>query len=85
MRADAEADKARILGNAERQAAQMMKDAEQRIAAEIEYARAALTKEVTYAATKASEDLLRKKMVPSDQQKLISSFITDIQSNREVR
>jgi F-type H+-transporting ATPase subunit b len=85
MRADAEADKARILGNAERQAAQMKKDAEQRIAAEIEYARAALTKEVTYAATKATEDLLKKKMVPSDQQKLISSFITDIQSNREAR
>jgi F-type H+-transporting ATPase subunit b len=85
MRADAEADKARILGNAERQAALMKKDAEQRIAAEIEYARAALTKEVSYAATKATEDLLKKKMVPSDQQKLVTSFITDIQSNREAR
>ena len=63
----------------------MKKDAEQRIAAEIEYARAALTKEVTYAATKATEDLLKKKMVPSDQQKLVTSFISDIQSNREAR
>ena len=85
MRADAEADKARILENAERQSVQMKKDAEQRIAAEIEYARAALTKEVTAAATKATEDLLKKKMVPSDQQKLITSFITDIQSSKEAR
>jgi F-type H+-transporting ATPase subunit b len=85
MRADAEADKVRILENAGRQAAQMKKDAEQRIAAEIEYARAALTKEVTAAATKATEELLKKKMVPGDQQKLITSFISDIQSSKEAR
>jgi len=85
MRADAEADKARILENAERQSAQMKKDAEQRIAAEIQLARASLTKEVTAAATKATEELLKKKMVPSDQQKLITSFISDIQSGKEAR
>jgi len=85
MRADAEADKARILENAGRQATQMKKDAEQRIAAEIEYARAALTKEVTVAATKATEELLKKKMVPSDQQKLVTTFISDIQSAKEAR
>ena len=85
MRADAEADKARILENAERQAAQMKKDAEQRIAAEIELARAKLTREVTAAATKATEDLLRKKMVPGDQQKLVSTFIADIQAGKEAR
>lgn len=85
MRADAEADKARILDNAARQATQMKKDAEQRIAAEIEYARAALMKEVTAAATRATEELLKKKMVPGDQQKLITSFISDIQSSKEAR
>jgi F-type H+-transporting ATPase subunit b len=85
MRADAEADKARILENASRQAALMKKDAEQRIAAEIEYARAQLTKEVTAASAKATEELLKKKMVPSDQQKLVTSFISDIQSGREAR
>jgi F-type H+-transporting ATPase subunit b len=78
MRADAEADKARILENAQRQSAQMKKDAEQRIAAEIELARAQLTKEVTAAAAKATEELLKQKMVPADQQKLISTFINDI-------
>ena len=40
IRADAEADKARILDNAAKQAAQLKKEAEQRIAAEIELARA---------------------------------------------
>jgi F-type H+-transporting ATPase subunit b len=80
LRADAEADKQRILGNAERQAAQMKKDAEQRIAAEIEYARARLTREVTAAASAATEKLLRAKMTPGDQQKLVSTFISDIQA-----
>ena len=83
LRADAEADKARILENAEKQAALMKRDAEQRIAAEIEYARAQLTREVTAAAAAATEKLLRAKMTPGDQQKLVTSFITDIQAPRK--
>lgn len=79
MRKDAETDKARILANAEKQAAQMKKDAEARIAAEIEYARALLTREVTAAAAGATEKLLREKMLPADQSKLVTSFITDVQ------
>lgn len=79
LRKDAEADKQRILENAERQAAVMKREAEARIAAEIEYARAQLTREVTAAATAATEQLLRAKMTPGDQQKLVTSFISDIQ------
>jgi F0F1-type ATP synthase membrane subunit b/b' len=56
----------------------MKKEAEARIAAEIEMARTQLTREVTIAATKATEELLRKKMVPGDQQKLVSTFISDL-------
>jgi F0F1-type ATP synthase membrane subunit b/b' len=41
-------------------------------------ARTQLTREVTIAATKATEELLRKKMVPGDQQKLVSTFISDL-------
>jgi len=78
MRKDAEADKARILANAERQAAQMKKDAEARIAAEIELARAALTREVTAAAAGATEKLLREKLQAADQQKLVTTFISDL-------
>jgi len=80
MRADAEADKIRILDNAAKQSAQMKREAEQRIQAEIELARATLTREVTAAAAAATEKLLRAKMVPGDQQKLVSSFIADIKS-----
>lgn len=80
MRKDAEADKARILENAERQAAQMKRDAESRIAAEIELARATLTREVTAAATTATEKLLRDKLQAADQQKLVASFIADVQA-----
>jgi F-type H+-transporting ATPase subunit b len=78
IRADAEADKKRILEAAEHLAAQMKRDAELRIAAEIELARAQLTKEVTAAAVGATEKLLKDKATPDDQRKLVSSFIEGI-------
>ncbi len=80
MKKDAETDKARILDNAAKQSAQLKKDAEARIAAEIEYARAALMREVTVAATTATEKLLREKMQPADQSKLVAAFINDVQA-----
>lgn len=80
MKKDAEADKARILENAEKQSAQLKRDAESRIAAEIEFARAALTREVTAAAAAATEKILREKMQASDQSKLVSTFIADLQA-----
>lgn len=79
MRADAEAEKTRILAAAEAQAAQMKRDAELRIAAEIEQARALLTREVTAAAAAATEKLLRDKLTPKDQQQLVAGFIADVQ------
>jgi F0F1-type ATP synthase membrane subunit b/b' len=78
MRADAAADRKRILAAAEAQSAQMQKDAEQRIAAELELARAKLTREVAVAAIAATEKLLREKVTPADQQRLVAGFITDI-------
>lgn len=81
MRIDAENDKKRILATAEAQAQQMKRDAELRIAAEIELARAQLTREVTAAAAAAAEKLLRAKMTPGDQQKLVASFIAGIQND----
>lgn len=80
IRADAEADKKRILEAAQVQAAVMKRDAEQRIAAEIELARAQLTKEVTAAAAGATEKLLREKVTSDDQNKLVSTFIGNVQS-----
>lgn len=82
IRADAEADKKRILEAAAQQAAQMKRDAEQRIAAEIELARHQLTKEVTAAAAGATEKLLREKLTSDDQNKLVSTFISNVSSTR---
>lgn len=81
IRADAEADKKRILEAAQVQAVAMKRDAEQRIAAEIEIARAALTKEVTAAASGATEKLLRDKVTGDDQNKLVSTFLSNVSAN----
>jgi F-type H+-transporting ATPase subunit b len=75
IRADADADKARILAAADAQAAQMKRDAETRIAAEILLARAQLTKEITAAATKATALLVQKNLTPTDQERLVGAFI----------
>jgi F-type H+-transporting ATPase subunit b len=83
MRADAEADKKRILATAEAQAAQMKKDADQRIAAEIEYARATLTRQVTDAAIAATEKILRAKETTEDEANLVNAFIGDLQKAGE--
>ncbi len=76
IRAAADEDKKRILENAERQSAQMKHDAELRIAAEIEMARAQLAREVAAAASQATEKLLREKVTPDDQKKLVGNFIS---------
>jgi F-type H+-transporting ATPase subunit b len=78
IRADADADKARILAAAAKQAEQMKKDADQRIAAEIELARASLQREVAVAATGATEKLLRDKLTGDDQTKLVTTFIGNV-------
>ncbi len=87
IRAGAEADRKRVLETAERQAAQLKREAEQRIAAEIEIARATLTREVTAAAATAAETILRDKVTPADQQKLVGAFIGELQgaSRKEAR
>ncbi len=81
IRADAEADKKRILEQADKQAALMKRDAELRIAAEIELARAQLAREVSNAAAKATEKILRDKTTPDDQSKLVATFITGVGGN----
>ena len=82
IRADAEADKARILEHAQAQSAQLKKEAEQRIAAEIELARTALTKEVTVAASQAAEKLLKEKVTADDQRGLVTTFIKNVEAQR---
>ena len=78
IRADAEADKQRILEAAEKQAAQMKRDAESRIAAEIELARQHLTEEVAQAASAAAAKLVRERATADDQKRLVSTFIAGL-------
>ncbi len=78
MRADALADKQRIIAAAEAQAVALKKDADERIAAEIQRARIALTREVAAASTLAAETLIREKATAADQGRLVDLFITDI-------
>ncbi|KAB2910104.1 MAG: hypothetical protein F9K40_03415 [Kofleriaceae bacterium] len=78
MRADAAAEKERILAAAEAQAAAMKKDAEQRIAAEIALARVALTREVAAAAASAAEQIIKSRATPADHTKLVDTFVADV-------
>ena len=78
MRADALADKERIIAAAEAQAVALKKDADERIAAEIQRARIALTREVAAASTRAAETIIREKATAADQGRLVDLFITDI-------
>jgi F-type H+-transporting ATPase subunit b len=81
MRADAAAEKERILAAAEAQAAAMQRDAEQRIAAEIALARVTLTREIALAAASAAETLIRDKATKADHTKLVDTFVTGIGDN----
>ena len=78
MRADALADKQRIIAAAEAQAAALKKDADERIAAEIQRARVALMREVAAASTIAAETIIREKATAADQGRLVELFIADI-------
>lgn len=78
MRADAEADRKRVIADAETQAAALKKEAEDRIAVEIERARHALAREVATAAAGAAEKLIAQKITTSDQTKLVDTFIADV-------
>jgi len=78
IRADAEADKKRILESAEKQAVQMKRDAESRIAAEIEQARAQLQSEVATASAAAAAKIVRERATADDQRRMVSTFISGL-------
>lgn len=82
MRADAEADKKRIIAAAEAQAAALKKDADDRIAAEILRARTILTREVAVAAAAAAEQIIRDKATAADQGHMVDSFIADVAASK---
>jgi F-type H+-transporting ATPase subunit b len=78
IRADALAEKQRIIAAAEQQAEVLKRDADQRIAAEIERARRELEHDVVLAAIGIAEKLLREKTSTADHNKLIEGFLGDV-------
>jgi F-type H+-transporting ATPase subunit b len=78
LRAEGEAEKARIIAEAETRAQRLRKDAEQQIQAEIARVRVGLEREVTLAAIAAAEQLLRERTTDADQQALTDSFVQAI-------
>jgi F-type H+-transporting ATPase subunit b len=78
IRAEAEAEKERILEQAKTQAAALEREAETRIEAELARARAALEIQVVAAAVVRAEEILREKTTPADHAGLVDGFIRDI-------
>jgi F-type H+-transporting ATPase subunit b len=83
VRADAEADRVRVIAAAEAQATALKKDAEERIAAEIAIARLALAQEVATAAAAAAEQLIRDKATSADHTKLVDGFIAEVATGQK--
>ncbi|MFH0900019.1 MAG: ATP synthase F0 subunit B [Pseudomonadota bacterium] len=79
MRAEAEAERNRILAEAQAKIARMKRDAEQQIQADIQGVRAALEREVVTAAVAAAEKLLREKMTDADQRTLSDHFLAGLE------
>ena len=80
MRADAEAERQRIIAAAEAQAAALQRDAEQQIAAEIARSRALLQREVVAAANGVAEKLLKERTTPADQNAMVDAFVRGVAS-----
>jgi F-type H+-transporting ATPase subunit b len=82
VKADAEAEKQRMIEEGRQQAERMKRDAEDRIAAEFARARHEIEREVVTAAVAAAETILRDKATADDKRALVDAFITDIQSSK---
>jgi len=76
--AEGEAEKAKIIAKAE-QAAQRLKDmAAMTIAAETKKAAAALKQEIVETAVQLSEQIIKEKIVPEDQQRLVDDYLAKV-------
>jgi F-type H+-transporting ATPase subunit b len=85
IRAEADHDQKRILGEAELRAERMKKEAEQTIAAEIARVRAQLEREATLSAIAAAEKLLADKTTDADHRGLNEQFIRGLAGTRAPR
>jgi F-type H+-transporting ATPase subunit b len=82
IRAEAEAEKARIVAAAEANAARAMADAEKAIAGEMARVRAHLEGTAVNAAIEAATKVIRERIVDADQKALADRFIQTLASSR---
>lgn len=82
IRADAEAEKKRIVAEAEARAIRIEKDAQQQIQAEIQRVTATLEKEAVVRAVAIAEQLLKDKINDGDQRTLADRFTASLDSRR---
>jgi F-type H+-transporting ATPase subunit b len=80
IRAEAEAEKKRIIGEAEARASRMQRDAEQQIEAEMQRVRVALEREAVLGAMAVAEKILREKTTEADQKALVDGFVKGLES-----
>lgn len=80
IRAEAEAEKKRIVEEAEARAARMQKDAEAQIQAEMQRVRIELEREAVVHAVAAAEKILREQTTDADQKKLVDRFVNGLEA-----
>ena len=82
VRAEAEAEKNRIVAGAKAQAERLAQEAESQIAAELERVRRELKHEVVKAAVAAAEEAIKAKSTAADQGRLAERFVAEIEGPR---
>lgn len=80
LRAEAEVEKARIIGEAEARAKRMQTEAEQQIQAELQRVRTSLEREAVVTAIVMAQRLLAEKMNDQDQRALAERFVKSLQT-----
>jgi F-type H+-transporting ATPase subunit b len=82
VRAEAEAEKARLIEQAAEQAKRLAADAKAQIASELERTRAALRREAVEAALATAESVLREKLSTDDQKRLAERFVVEMEGSK---
>jgi F-type H+-transporting ATPase subunit b len=85
IKQEAEAEKQRLIAMAEDRAKRIREESEFIIEQQVKQAQEDLRREVAAAAVALAEKIVRTKMVPADQQRLIDSFVGDIGSPNGAR
>ena len=82
LKAAGETDRDRLVREAEEKAARMEKDAAFLVEQEMKQLRAELTRDAVESAVAAAEELLKKRITASDQERLAEDYLTQLSAKR---